>query len=58
MNEVRTFTRDELQEIAKRALEMSNTSHMNSAWERAYIALADAADRLDAMMARTVVEGK
>ncbi len=46
------FTREELQNIRDKAVE--NASQVpNSSWQRAFKQLADAADRLDAMEART-----
>lgn len=47
------FTREELQGIERKALNMSYES-LNEFWQRAYRNLADACDRLDAMMARTI----
>ena len=46
------FGRQELQDIRERADEMSATDGMNAHWVRAYDALADAANNLDAMLAR------
>ena len=46
------FTRDELIDIRDRAEEMSRQASIHAAWSRAYLALADAADRLDAIVAR------
>lgn len=46
------FTRDELQNIRKKAVDNAKAVPNNS-WQRAYKQLADAADRLDAMEART-----
>ena len=50
------FTREELIEIKERALIASGRVHMNSSWERAYVVFADAADHLDAILARTEVQ--
>lgn len=50
MNE--TFTREVLQGIRDDAVRASE-SVPNNHWQRAYRQLADAADRLDAMEART-----
>jgi len=47
--------RKELQDIKIKAHESYDNGE-NPVWIRAYIALADAADRLDAMMARTEVK--
>jgi len=46
------FTREELQELKTRAVQMADIEGLNFYWQRAYIRLADAADHLDAMMAR------
>ena len=46
------FTREHLQEIRRAAEYMSKAVGV-AVWARAYEALADAADRLDAMNART-----
>lgn len=46
------FTRDELIDIRDRAEEMSRQTSIHGAWSRAYLALADAADGLDAAIAR------
>ncbi len=46
------FTRKELQELRERAVGHAK-SVPNNHWQRAYRQLADAADRLDAMEART-----
>lgn len=45
--------RDFLIEMRQAALSHSMTPAMDSYWERAFIQLADAFDRLDAMVART-----
>lgn len=47
------FSRDELIELRKRAEDMAQIEGLNPHWMRAYLQLADAADRLDAMIART-----
>lgn len=49
------FSREELIEIRKKALSEASVPYLDSSWARAYIALADATDRLDAMTARTQV---
>ena len=46
------FSREKLQELRKEA-KNSATYVANDVWKRAYLQLMDAADRLDAMMART-----
>lgn len=46
------FTREELQGIEQRAAGMANKD-INPFWRRAYLNLADACDRIDAMTART-----
>lgn len=48
--------RFELQRLRERALEEANCPGINLQWKRAYEAFADAADRLDAMVARCTVE--
>ena len=52
---VRPFTREELIGLRIRCEGMAETEGMNPRWVRAYLNLADAADRLDAMTQRTVV---
>jgi len=47
------FTREELQDLSERAVKMQRQVK-NSFWKRAYLRLADAANALDAMEARTV----
>ncbi len=46
------FEREELQDIRKKAVKNAG-SRANNLWTRAYKQLVDAADRLDAMMARS-----
>jgi len=48
------FTREELQDIRDRAND-SLCDNLNSTWARAYIALAEAADHLDAIKARSTI---
>lgn len=48
------FTREKLQEIREKALE-SEINVQNPFWKDAYLDLAKAADRLDAMIARTII---
>lgn len=50
------FTREELQELAIRARHAAEVEGLNPFWVGAYWALADAANILDAMMARCGVE--
>jgi hypothetical protein len=50
-----TFTREELQAIRQRAWDEGAMQSLNLTWGRALYALADAADCLDAMIARTKV---
>lgn len=47
------FSRAELQRIRSRAVEIAETELLGLVWLRAYIDLADAADHLDAMIARS-----
>lgn len=49
------FTREELQDIRDKAHDCADDVKC-ICWKRAYLALADAADRLDAMEARTIVK--
>jgi len=49
---MKEFTREELQNLCKKAEENAKAVP-NNHWIRAYRQLADAADRLDAMEART-----
>jgi hypothetical protein len=49
----KSLTREMLQGIRDDALELGNNIP-NENWQRAYKQLADAADRLDAMEARTI----
>lgn len=46
------FTREELQELRSRADCLAANSSLGTYWRIAYLELAAAADRLDAMMAR------
>ena len=50
------FEREELQEMRDRAVDNAEIV-ANNHWKRAYKQLADAADRLDAMIARTEDKG-
>ena len=49
---MKDFSRDELIEIRDKAEDLATEEHLNETWRRAYLALADAADHLDAMWAR------
>lgn len=51
MPELKNFTREELEEIRLKALELAENT--NELWCRAYMCLADAVDHLDAMKARS-----
>lgn len=51
-NEVEMFSREELQKIKKRAYEFANIEGIDSAWKRVLLRLGDAANELDAFMAR------
>ena len=51
------MNRDELIILRERAEEMAKVEGLNPRWARAYLDLADAADRLDAMIKRTEVGG-
>lgn len=48
-----TWSRREMQDLRERAKNMAGVVGTNPDWSRAYLSLADAADRLDAMIART-----
>lgn len=50
---VKDFDRQELQGIRGRASVLGKEVITNALWKRAYLKLADAADCLDAMVART-----
>jgi len=49
------YTREDMQGIKQRANEQYGDGD-SATWIRAWIALADAADRIDAMIARTEVK--
>lgn len=51
------FTREELQELRARALRQAGPPYMSSSWADAFRRLAEAADILDAFMARAEVKG-
>lgn len=46
------FERDELIQIREKAEKEAIVEGLNKGWARAYLRLADAADHLDAMIAR------
>ena len=50
------FTEKELRELRARAYEMADTYNINTSWKRAYTALGDAANILDAFLSRVVVK--
>ena len=47
------FTRNELIELREKALKTSEVTHLSEQWKRAFEKLADSADYIDAMIART-----
>jgi len=47
------WSRREMQDLRERAKNTASVEGTNPDWVRAYLGLADAADRLDAMIART-----
>lgn len=47
------FSREELWDIRDRAEDMASIKSLNSGWKRIYLNLADAANSLDAFIART-----
>jgi len=49
------FNREELQHIRDTALEESKTQGLSLSWRQVLLRLANAADHLDAMLARTEV---
>jgi hypothetical protein len=49
------FQRDELIALRERARQLANVPGTMRNWQEAYLAIANAADRLDAMIARTIV---
>ena len=49
------FERKELWRIRARAEKQAEIKGLNSTWRRCYLALADAADHLDAMTARCTI---
>lgn len=49
------FSRDDLIEIRERAFDWSLAPDLTPGWRRAILELGDAADRLEAMMARSAV---
>ena len=55
---MKDFNRDELIEMRDKAEDLATEEHLNETWRRAYLALADAADHLDAMWARAEAKTK
>ena len=53
---MKDFSRDELIEIRERAEILATEKYLNEIWQRAYFALADAADHLHAMWVRATKE--
>ena len=49
------FTRVELMKLETKATEEAEIGGLSPSWRRAYLRLADAANNLDAMIARTEV---
>lgn len=52
------FRREELQKIRQRADRAAGDFEINTSWKRAYLRLGDAANILDALMARSEEEKK
>lgn len=50
------FTREELAQIEDKALKEASVNGVNFFWKKAYERLADAANLVDAMIARTVAQ--
>lgn len=57
MKETEIIERAFLQQLRSAALGMAS-GNLNPLWARAYLALADAADKLDAMQARSTVSAQ
>lgn len=56
MSALTPFTREELIDLREKAIYFADgTGGQNASWTRAYQQLADAANYLDAMLARSVV---
>jgi len=49
------FERKELHELINKARNLAKIEGTNPVWQRAYLRLIDAADHLDAMIARSTV---
>ncbi len=49
------FERKELQEIRTKAYDMADNYTKNTSWKRAFLALGDAANNLDAFIGRSTV---
>jgi len=52
------FEREELQKLRQRAESVSGNYVISTSWKRAYLRLADAANTLDALIARSEEEKK
>ena len=57
MKQIDLHSREELQNIRKEALKISDEVQ-NPNWKRAYMSLADSADYVDAIIARTQINIK
>ena len=53
---IKSFTREELQELRERAYFLADTPGLNSSWRRVLLRLGDVANELDAYIARTETE--
>jgi hypothetical protein len=51
--EVEGFSREELQKVKTRASKLAEVKGTNPSWVRVYLRLADAANELDAYLARS-----
>ena len=49
------FDREELIALREKAKELASTESINEDWKRALLYLADVANNLDAMIARTII---
>jgi len=52
------FSREKLQEIRRQAYALADTKGLNPSWKRLLLNLGDAANALDAYLARTEVKEK
>ena len=50
------FERKELQRLREKAYDMADNYVKSTSWKRAFIALGDAANQLDAFIARTEIK--